>query len=143
MKKYLVFLLMIAGSTAYAGVVKWVDAEGKVHYSEKAPEGSTASSVATSGGSSNSSEWAASGFAKLDDESAVPYLSEGGRARYKEFLSHAGPRAFVVCLNGSFSTIYGEKEIGMEKALKNKLANSQSSGCKPYVVNNAVVWSGN
>ena len=37
MKKILLILLMLAGTNAYAGINKWVDADGKVHYSDQPP----------------------------------------------------------------------------------------------------------
>lgn len=37
MKKFLLILLMLASATAFAGVSKWVDADGKVHYSDQPP----------------------------------------------------------------------------------------------------------
>ena len=37
MKKLLLVLLMLSGANAYAGLHKWVDADGKVHYSDQPP----------------------------------------------------------------------------------------------------------
>ena len=37
MKKILLILLMLAGANAFAGLNKWVDADGKVHYSDQPP----------------------------------------------------------------------------------------------------------
>jgi hypothetical protein len=37
MRKILLILLMLAGANAYAGINKWVDADGKVHYSDQPP----------------------------------------------------------------------------------------------------------
>ncbi len=37
MKKFLLILLMLANTTAFAGLSKWVDADGKVHYSDQPP----------------------------------------------------------------------------------------------------------
>ena len=37
MKKFLLILLMLASTTAFAGLSKWVDADGKVHYSDQPP----------------------------------------------------------------------------------------------------------
>jgi len=80
--------------------------------------------------------WVASGFARLDDVAAVPYLTQAGRSRYREFLVHPSPRAFVVCPDGRFSTIYGGT-AGVARELDRR-----PSGCEPYVVNDAVVWKG-
>lgn len=37
MKKLLLLLLVLVGANAYAGLNKWVDADGKVHYSDQPP----------------------------------------------------------------------------------------------------------
>ena len=37
MKKILLILLMLASANAFAGLNKWVDADGKVHYSDQPP----------------------------------------------------------------------------------------------------------
>lgn len=37
MKKLLLVLLVLVGANAYAGLNKWVDADGKVHYSDQPP----------------------------------------------------------------------------------------------------------
>ncbi len=43
------------------------------------------------------------GVPAIDDVAAVPYLSDKGREVYRSrFLTHPGPRAFVVSTNGSF-----------------------------------------
>jgi hypothetical protein len=81
-------------------------------------------------------QWRATGYARLDDAAAVPYLTQVGRSRYQEFLTHPSPRAFVICPDGRFATIYGGS-AGVEREL-----NKRPSGCEPYVVNDAVVWKG-
>lgn len=37
MKKFLTMLLLLCSTTAFAALNKWVDAEGKVHYSDEQP----------------------------------------------------------------------------------------------------------
>jgi hypothetical protein len=37
MNKFLLVLLMLASASAFAGLNKWVDADGKVHYSDQPP----------------------------------------------------------------------------------------------------------
>jgi len=37
MKKFLLILLVLASANAFAGLSKWVDADGKVHYSDQPP----------------------------------------------------------------------------------------------------------
>jgi predicted aspartyl protease len=47
------------------------------------------------------------GVTAIDDISAIPYLSEKGRQVYRNtFLTHSGPRAFVVSSKGSFSIAF-------------------------------------
>lgn len=38
MNKYWVVLLLLLGGNAHAGLTKWVDENGRVHYSEQAPK---------------------------------------------------------------------------------------------------------
>ena len=42
MNKFLPVLLVLASASAFAAVSKWVDAEGRVHYSDKPPPGMNA-----------------------------------------------------------------------------------------------------
>lgn len=37
MKRYLIILLLLSSTTAFAALNKWVDEEGKVHYSDQPP----------------------------------------------------------------------------------------------------------
>lgn len=37
MSKFLLILLMLASTNAFAGISKWVDAQGRVHYSDQPP----------------------------------------------------------------------------------------------------------
>lgn len=41
MNKFLLVLLVVLSSNAYAGITKWVDDKGEVHYSEQAPKNAT------------------------------------------------------------------------------------------------------
>jgi len=134
MRKYLLFSLMLAGTGAFAAPVKWVDANGNVQYGERAPRGVTSSTVRVQPQGEGKED------PRLKDVAAVPYLNERGRAGYQEFLEHAGPRAFVTCTDGTWGTAYGEEEYAMQDALRKLLDKSQSHGCKPYAINNSVVW---
>lgn len=64
----------------------------------------------------------------------IAYLTESGRARYREFLAQPSPRAFVICPDGRFSTIRGGSAY-VERERKKR-----ANGCEPYLVNDAVVW---
>lgn len=72
---------------------------------------------------------------RISDVGSVPYLTDAGRAHYREFLAHANPRAFVVCQNGAFSITYGDGTHAA--ALKN-----QTTGCQLYALDDEVVWKG-
>jgi hypothetical protein len=37
MKKYLLFLLLLVSTCAFAAITKWVDSDGRVHYSDQPP----------------------------------------------------------------------------------------------------------
>lgn len=45
MKKYLLILLMLSSSGAFAALNKWVDEDGKVHYSDQPPPANVKSKV--------------------------------------------------------------------------------------------------
>ncbi len=142
MHKYLVVSSMLAGTLAamfvgaraLAAPVKWVDANGNVHYGEQAPKGVASSAVRVQAQGQGDED------PRLKDVAAVPYLNERGRAAYQEFLAHPGPRAFVTCTDGTSGTAYGETEYAMQDALSKLLAQNKSHGCKPYAVNSSVVW---
>lgn len=79
--------------------------------------------------------WQGTGFAQVDDVAAVPYLTEGGRARYREFLAQPSPRAFIICPDGRFSTIKASTSKALEKSIANRMPT-----CEPYFINDVVVW---
>jgi dienelactone hydrolase len=81
----------------------------------------------------------ATGWAKLTDVAAVPFLNNDGRALYQRFLSGSGPRAFVLAPNGSVSVSRGGYDpVGY--ALRHCARTSPR--CQPYAVNDDVVWTG-
>ena len=45
MRTVVLTLMMLIASTAYAGLYKWVDSEGSVHYSQKPPENKPYSTI--------------------------------------------------------------------------------------------------
>jgi hypothetical protein len=81
----------------------------------------------------------ATGWAKLTDVAAVPFLNDGGRALYRRFLAGPRPRAFVLARNGSASEAHGGYDpLGV--ALRRC---AQAAGqCQAYAVNEEVVWTG-
>lgn len=132
MNKFLFILFVLASTNSLAGAVKWTDSNGTVHYSDQPPKGDQSQAMTFN----DTSEWKATGFAQINDVAAVPYLTDRGRIGYREFLTHPTPRAFVICTDGSFTTIYGGLFVSRE--IRKRVA----VGCSPYVVNDAVVWKG-
>jgi dienelactone hydrolase len=81
-----------------------------------------------------------SNFARLDDVAAVPYLSEAGRAAYRDYLNKMTPRAFAVSPNGAWCWAE-EGEEPDARALAACASKSQQA-CQLYSVDHDVVWQG-
>ena len=81
-----------------------------------------------------------SSFASLDDVAAVPFLSESGRAAYRDYLSKMTPRAFAVSASGAWCWAE-EGEAPEARALAACSAKSDSP-CQLYSVDDYVVWDG-
>ena len=88
----------------------------------------------------------ASGYARIDDVDAVPYLGDRGRSMYREWLSKPTPRAFAVSSNGHFASTWSLKPSDQtlpsdpsERALL-LCERGAKQACKLYAVNGAVVW---
>jgi hypothetical protein len=149
-KSFLATLVLLATTSFAGGLVKWTDEKGTVHYSEQPPAGVTSRQVpiaaggpppstSTPAGATDSGSGAmAGGRGGIDDVDAVPYLSAGGRARYREFLSRPSPRAFVVCPTGAFQIM---SVVGNYPEKLDKMLSERQAGCEPYVINDQVVWS--
>lgn len=90
-------------------------------------------------GTNDSSIWRPSGFASIDNVAAVPNLNERGRTIDRTFLAHPSPRAFLLCQDGRFSTMY---VVGDHQDKLSTMLTNRTSGCEPYAINNDVVWSG-
>ena len=61
MKKYLLILLVLSSANAFAGLNKWVDENGKVHYSDQPPPANVkAETLRSTSGAANASNVAAS-----------------------------------------------------------------------------------
>ncbi len=87
------------------------------------------------------------GFAKVTELDLVPYLSDRGRAAYKAWLSKPEPKAFSISPAGYYAESVGTKPADttmptdpVERSLVycNK---SSPLPCKPYAVNNDVVFA--
>lgn len=122
--------IALASTNSIAGTAKWTDSNGSVHYSDQPPKGEQAQKVIFH----DTSEWTSTNFAQINDAEAIPYLKDAGRVRYREFLTHPTPRAFVICKDGSFTTIYGGLFVARE------IRKQVATGCAPYVANDKVVW---
>jgi dienelactone hydrolase len=82
---------------------------------------------------------AASHYAALDDEQAVPYLSasgEKGAAYYRAFLAKPLPRAMAIGPHGVGVASEGFDPIAQAM----KLCEATTPGCRLYAVDNDVVW---
>ncbi|NNG22248.1 prolyl oligopeptidase family serine peptidase [Massilia sp. ML15P13] len=83
---------------------------------------------------------ARTGFAKVDDVDAVPFLSENGRRAYQEYLGKMTPRAFAVSPSGAW-TWAEEGEDPDGRALATCSAKS-TEPCRLYSIDDYVVWNG-
>lgn len=88
----------------------------------------------------------ASGYAAIEDVDALPYLSDRGRAEYREWLLRPTPKAFAISEKGHWWAAWSltPKDASMptdpnERAL---IACQRNAGvpCKLYAVNGSVVW---
>ena len=80
----------------------------------------------------------ASRFAALDDVTAVPWVNATSRAAYARFLTQPLPRAFVVAPGGQSASALGGYDP-LARALA--LCTQHNLTCRPYAVNDTVVWS--
>lgn len=79
-------------------------------------------------------------YAAVDDIEAVPYLTEEGRAAYREYLDKMTPRAFAVSPNGAWC--WAEEGEAPEKRALATCAKTSGQDCKLYSVDDYVVWQG-
>ncbi|MDN4036378.1 dienelactone hydrolase family protein [Massilia sp. YIM B02443] len=82
---------------------------------------------------------ARTGFARVDDVAAVPFLSENGRRAYSDYLTKMTPRAFAVSPSGAW-TWAEEGEDPDGRALATCSAKSKEP-CRLYSVDDYVVWN--
>ena len=79
-------------------------------------------------------------FARLEDAAAVPYLTDTARPMYQRFLTLPKPRAFVIAPDGGWA--FSAKDFDV-LATALYVCQQKHQGCKPYAVNDQVVWPGN
>jgi dienelactone hydrolase len=79
----------------------------------------------------------ATGFAAIGDVAAVPWVNEKGRDAYRKFLARPLPRAFVIGTGGEFMSIT-EGADPLTHAMT--ICANYRLECRPYAVDNDVVW---
>ena len=80
-------------------------------------------------------------FARVDDIAAVPYLSEHGRAAYREYLDKLTPRAFAVSPSGAWC--WAEEGEDPDTRALATCAQKSNQPCQLYSVDDYVVWPEN
>jgi dienelactone hydrolase len=78
------------------------------------------------------------GFAAVDDIEAVPYLREGGRAAYREYLQKMTPRAFALSPSGAWC--WAEEGEDPDARALATCESKSDQPCKLYSVDDYVVW---
>ena len=79
-----------------------------------------------------------SNYARVDDIEAVPYLSEQGRAAYREYLAKMTPRAFAVSPSGAWC--WAEEGEDPDTRALATCAKKSNQPCQLYSVDDYVVW---
>jgi len=79
-----------------------------------------------------------SGFAKVDDVAAVPFLTEAGRLGYQSYLNKGYPRAFSIAPNGAWGWASGSNASARATENCEKKGNGE---CSLYSVDGKVVWT--
>ena len=82
-----------------------------------------------------------SNYARVDDISAVPYLTEHGRAAYREHLGKMTPRAFAVSPSGAWC--WAEEGEDPDTRALATCAEKSDQPCQLYSVDDYVVWPEN
>lgn len=89
----------------------------------------------------------ASGYARIDDVDAVPYLGDKGRENYREWVGRPTPKAFALSPTGvwfgAWSLVPADPSHPRdpsERALQVCAQRSQGP-CRLYAVNGSVVWT--
>jgi dienelactone hydrolase len=79
-------------------------------------------------------------FARLDDIDAVPFLTENGRAAYREYLSKMTPRAFAVSPSGAWC--WAEEGEDPDARALATCGEKSKQPCQLYSVDDQIVWRG-
>jgi len=90
----------------------------------------------------------ASGYARVDDIDAIPFISDRGRDSYRDWLARPTPRAFALSAEGHWAATWTLNPTDAalprdpsERALVICQQRSKGVPCKLYAINGAVVWT--
>jgi hypothetical protein len=90
----------------------------------------------------------ASGYARVDDVDAIPFISDRGRDSYRDWLGRPTPRAFALSAEGHWAATWGLSPADpaaprdpSERAIFICQQRSKGLPCKLYAINGAVVWT--
>ncbi|QJW85297.1 hypothetical protein HK414_23620 [Ramlibacter terrae] len=88
----------------------------------------------------------ASGYAAIEDVDAIPYLSDRGRAGYREWLLRPTPKAFAISTTGywypAWSLAPQDTSLPTDPTERAVVGCTRNAGtpCRLYAVNGSVVW---
>jgi hypothetical protein len=89
----------------------------------------------------------ATGYARVDDVDAVPYLSDKGREDYRQWVGRPTPKAFAVATDGAWFGAWSLKPTDAshptdpsERAMLLCRQRTRTT-CMMYAVNGSVVWT--
>jgi hypothetical protein len=88
----------------------------------------------------------ATNFAPLQDADAIPNLDAAGRVAYRDWLTHAQPRAFALSADGHYASIWGTRPADTTLPSDPKARallwceRRAKAACQLYAVNDKVVW---
>lgn len=138
MKILILLMAMTLTAPAQAGVFKCQTPDGIKYSEQPCPAGSTSASirpVSVADQPQSSSSPAPKSKASVSNITAVPLPApDKQRGAYESFLTRPNPRAFVICSDGRVQSLFGDKAF-----IKSRLA-KLDSGCRPYAIDDSVVW---
>ena len=83
-------------------------------------------------------------YAALDNVDAVPYMGANGKSAYREWLTRAYPRAFVISASGKYAWAWGKPQKADEEADPTERAlarcRKDAGDCRVYAIDGRVVW---
>nr|WP_315236479.1 CocE/NonD family hydrolase [uncultured Albidiferax sp.] len=80
------------------------------------------------------------GFARIDDEKALPRSKETGQQGYQRFLAAEAPKAFALSTTSTAWAWSSGNARAMQAALERCNRSTKDASCKLYAVDDAVVW---